>query len=91
MADVAIFQMPPFKRAYKKLHPQQKSKVDEAIKEIVCDPEKGEQKKGDLSSVWVYKFKIDRQEQLLAYQWNPSERILLLLGTHENFYRNLKR
>jgi hypothetical protein len=28
---------------------------------------------------------------LLAYEWNPTTRVLLLLGSHENFYRDLKR
>lgn len=91
MLDVTLCQMPPFKRVYKKLHAQQKNQVDEAIREIISNPEVGEQKKGDLLGVWVYKFKVDRREHLLAYEWNPRERILLLLGTHENFYRNLKR
>jgi len=28
---------------------------------------------------------------LLAYEWDPNTRVLLLLGSHENFYRDLKR
>lgn len=86
-----ILQMPPFKRAYKKLHGQQKIKVDEAIEMIVAKPELGQQKKGDLAGVWVYKFKVKQQEYLLAYEWDPKLRMLLLLGTHENFYRDLKK
>jgi hypothetical protein len=27
----------------------------------------------------------------LAYEYDPETRLLLLVGTHENFYRNLKR
>ncbi|MBV8802560.1 MAG: type II toxin-antitoxin system RelE/ParE family toxin [Gammaproteobacteria bacterium] len=28
---------------------------------------------------------------LLAYEWIPEKRLLLALGIHENFYRDLKR
>lgn len=90
VTELTVKQMPSFKKAYKKLHGNQKSKVNDAISAIIQDPEIEEEKKGDLSGVWVYKFKIDRQEILLAYEWNPSERLLLALGVHENFYRNLK-
>jgi mRNA interferase RelE/StbE len=52
---------------YKKLHLNQKQPVDDAIKAIVANPKIGEEKKGDLSGVFVYKFKIYRKETLLAY------------------------
>ncbi len=91
MSKVEILQMPSFKRAYKKLLPDLKFKVDEAIRAITTDPELGEEKKGDLAGIFVYKFKVNKQEILLAYEWNPILRILLALGVHENFYRDLKR
>lgn len=88
---ISIKQMPAFKKAYKKLHPQQKMKVDEAIQAIVKNPKIGEEKKGDLSGIYIYKFKVNTQEFLLAYQWIPKERYLLALGVHENFYRDIKK
>lgn len=91
MTDVIIKQMPAFKRAYKKLHPDKKCPVDGAIQAIIEDPTLGQENKGDLAGVFVYKFKIHQQEFLLAYQWIPEERLLLALGVHENFYRDLKR
>ncbi len=91
MSDVIISQMPAFRKSYKKLHKAHKAIVNDAIKRIVSDPEAGEQKKGDLAGVYVYKFKINKQEILLAYEWDPGERILVALGMHENFYRDLKR
>lgn len=91
MADVTILQMPAFKRAYKKLPVGHRSVVDDAVRAIVADPESGEAKRGDLSGVYVYKFPLNRQQMLLAYEWDPKTRVLLLLGSHENFYRNLKR
>ncbi|MBI9092164.1 MAG: type II toxin-antitoxin system RelE/ParE family toxin [Desulfobacterium sp.] len=80
-----------FKCAYKRLHLKQKADVDEAIAEIVHDPTLGEAKKGDLAGVFVYKFKCSGKLTLLAYEYDPEIRMLLLLGSHENFYRDLKR
>ena len=91
MADVTILQMPAFKRVYKKLAANHRVVVDEAVRMIVADPEIGEAKKGDLAGVFVYKFPLNRQQILLAYEWEPRTRVLLLLGSHENFYRDLKR
>lgn len=51
----------------------------------------GEPKRGDLAGVYVYKFKSKYQLMLLAYEHDPETRMPLLLGSHENFYRDLKR
>lgn len=83
--------MPAFKKAFKKNHLNQKEGVKKVIKEIISNPEIGTAKKGDLSGVYLYKFKINNQEYLLAYEWVVEERVLLALGVHENFYRDLKR
>lgn len=91
MADVAVLQMPAFKRAYKKLVATHRAVVDDAVRQIVADPDIGEVKKGDLAGVYDYKFFLNRQQMLLAYEWDPGKRVLLLLGSHENFYRDLKR
>ncbi|MDZ4252934.1 MAG: type II toxin-antitoxin system RelE/ParE family toxin [Sulfuritalea sp.] len=91
MPAVQILQAAAFRRAYKRLHPRQKADVDDAVQAIVDDPTLGEAKKGDLSGVFVYKFKCNAQLTLLAYEYDPATRLLLLLGSHENFYRELKR
>jgi hypothetical protein len=65
--------------------------IDDAVNKIVNDPFIGEAIRGDLSGVFVYKFKIQTQETLLAYEFDPNTRYLLLLGSHENFYLELKR
>lgn len=91
MSDLEIRQMPAFKKIYKKLPSSHKSIVNEAVHTIINNPEIGEEKKGDLAGVYVYKFKINHQQFLLAYEWDPALRILLALGVHENFYRDLKR
>jgi mRNA interferase RelE/StbE len=80
-----------FKRAYKRLHPNQKADVDDTVANVVRDPTIGEAKKGDLAGVYVHKFKCNGQLTLLAYEYDPGTCLLLLLGSHENFYRDLKR
>jgi hypothetical protein len=87
---VSVTQSTVFARAYKKLHQQQKQDVDKAVEVIVSDPLAGEAKRGDLAGVYVYKFKSQNQLVLLAYEFDPKTRHLLL-GSHENFYRELKR
>ena len=89
--SVRVQQSAIFKRAYKRLHPNQKADVDDAVANIVRDPTIGEAKKGDLAGVFVHKFKCNGQLTLLAYEYDPASRFLLLLGAHENFYRDLKR
>jgi hypothetical protein len=90
-----ILATPSFIRTAKKLHTKDKVIVDEAVKQIAANPRLGEEKKGDLANVFVYKFKLNKQEMLLAYRLQPSKThpedvMLLSLGSHENFYSNLK-
>ena len=76
----------------KKLHKNQKHILDQVIRAIAENPDSGESKKADLLGISVYKFLIGNQEWLLAYRILSKNSIkLLLVGTHENFYRNLKR
>jgi mRNA interferase RelE/StbE len=75
------------------MHKQEKSALDEAIQKVIFGPSIGEMKLGDLTGVQVFKYKHNVQLYLLAYEYLESELILTLidLGTHENFYRDLKR
>ncbi len=91
MADLTVRQMPAFKRVYKKLATSDQTVMDEAVRRIVANPEIGEAKKGDLAGVFVHKFPLIRRQMLLAFEWDPKTRVLLLLGSHENFFRDLKR
>ncbi|STX28884.1 Uncharacterised protein [Legionella beliardensis] len=91
MGNIQVSQMPAFKKAFKKLHTAQQLEVKKAIKAIIKNPNLGVAKKGDLLGVYVYKFRVSNQEYLLAYEWLPEERVLLALGVHENFYRDLKK
>ena len=90
--SLSVIQSHSFKKAVKKLHKNQKADLDDAIRTIIDNPDLGEQKVGDLSSVRVYKFNILKQLTLLAYQVDNGQLVLTLLmfGTHENFYRDVK-
>lgn len=65
--------------------------MDSAVKAISENPTIGEAKVGDLAGGYVYKFKINKQLTLLAYQFDDLEIQLLNFGGHENFYRDLKQ
>ena len=91
MKAVRVLQSAMFRRAYKRLHSNQKADVDDAVASIIQDPTIGQAKKGDLAGVFVYKFKSNAQLVLMAYEYDAETRMLLLLGSHENFYRDLKR
>jgi hypothetical protein len=91
-----VLDTPTFNRVVKKLFARDKKSVDEAIKKIANNPTLGEEKKGDLAGIFVYKFKMNKQEVLLSYgllpsKEHPKELVLLSLGSHENFYSELKR
>jgi mRNA-degrading endonuclease RelE of RelBE toxin-antitoxin system len=93
---LAVSASPSFNRVAKKLHARDKKVLDEAIKSVLENSQLGEEKKGDLSGVFVYKFKLNSQETLLAYELRPhkkapTEVMLLAVGPHENFYATLKR
>ncbi len=88
-----VIQTNRFEKAYKKLHQNQLADANRAIQEIIDHPEIGVQKKGDLADVLVYKFKMVNQLTLIAYTYEDKQIILtfIAIGTHENFYRDIKR
>ncbi|HAX91815.1 MAG TPA: addiction module toxin RelE [Rhodospirillaceae bacterium] len=88
-----VVQTPTFAKAAKKLHANQKKDLDTAVKTIMADPSVGDKKAGELAGVLVFKFKMVKQLTLLAYSYeeNVITLTLLALGSHENFYRDLKR
>ncbi len=64
--------------------------VDVAEKVSGRSSEVSEQNCGDVAGVYVYKFKIQNQLMLLAYEYDPHTRMLLLFGSRENFYWEMK-
>lgn len=92
MTDIKeIIQSPVFSKQKKKLHKQQIKDMDEAVKYIFNAPASGDMKVGDLQNIQVYKFKSSNQQILLAYEVIDSTLFLYTFGSHENFYRDLKK
>jgi hypothetical protein len=73
LSVLAILATPTFSRAVKRLHAKDKLAVDKAVIAIASNPAIGEEKKGDLAGTFVHKFKINKQEVLLAYQLQPNK------------------
>ncbi|CAH6881300.1 Addiction module toxin RelE [Vibrio chagasii] len=88
-----VLQTPTFKKAVKKLHKNQKSDLDSAIRELLENPYIGEQKRGVLSFLRVHKFTMVKQLTLFGYSYEDGAVTLELmaLGSHENFYRDVKK
>ena len=88
-----VLQTPTFIKQVKKLHKNQKSDLDQAVRDIIKNPSIGGLKKGDLNGIQVYKFNMVNQLTLLAYEFDQGalQLLLLALGSHENFYRDLKK
>ena len=86
-----VFLTPHLRRVVKKLQKDEKAALDKVVYSLIDDPEVGELKRGDLAGIRVYKYKVGRQQYLLAYRYADEIITLLALGTHENFYRDLKR
>lgn len=90
---IEVQQTPTFRKAFKRLSEAQKDRVDEEIGRIIDNPELGTRKRGDLSHLWVHKFKLDGQEVLLGYSWDDGRLIITLMNIapHENFYKAAKK
>ncbi len=85
-----IYQSRIFENKVKKLSKAEKELLDSEIKKIAENPLIGEEKKGDLRGIHVYKFKIKTILYLLSYRMIKSDLELIMIGPHENYYRELK-
>lgn len=90
--EIDIYESRRFEKAIKKPTESQLKLVEDEIEKIIENPEIGEQKKGDLTSLRVHKFQLDKQQALLGYSWfkDRLEIYLLQFCTHENFYKKMK-
>lgn len=55
-----------FDRVVKKLHSKDKKVLDEAVQAVAAASAIGEEKLGDLAGVFVYKFKLNHQENFVG-------------------------
>jgi len=79
-----------FQNKIKKFSNKEKKILDGEIKQIAKEPALGVEKKGDLRGVFVHKFKIQSSLYLLSYRVKNENLELIMLGPHENYYRDLK-
>jgi mRNA interferase RelE/StbE len=86
-----IYQSRSFEQKVKKMSRQEKAILDEEIRKIASNPQIGEEKKGDLRGVFVYKFKFKTTQYLLAYRKISDDLELVMIGPQENYYRDLKQ
>jgi mRNA-degrading endonuclease RelE of RelBE toxin-antitoxin system len=85
-----VYQSRTFENRVKKLSRQEKEILDNEIKAIVSNPLVGEEKKGDLKGVFVHNFKMGSTQYLLSYRTTGDAMELIMIGPHENYYRDLK-
>ena len=86
-----IFYKPPFKKFIKKQARPLQLSIEDEIESIIENPAVGETKKGDLQGFQVHNFAYKKQKLLIAYRVSETEILFYMVGTHENFYRNLKK
>jgi mRNA interferase RelE/StbE len=85
-----VIQSRSFERKVKKFTKSEKKRLDDHIRKIVDNPSIGTEKKGDLRGVYIHKFKIQTLQYLLAYRFVDEDLELIMIGPHENYYRDLK-
>ena len=85
-----VIQSRSFERKVKKFTKSEKKKLDDHIRKIIDNPSIGTEKKGDLRGVYIHKFKIYTLQFLLAYRFVGEDLELIMIGPHENYYRDLK-
>ncbi len=90
--EIEIYQSNLFEKQLKKLSEKDLTLVEDEIDKVIENPEIGERKKGDLSYLWIHKFKMNGHLVLLGYSWQETkfELYLLSVGPHENFYDEMK-
>ncbi|RLB95322.1 MAG: type II toxin-antitoxin system RelE/ParE family toxin [Deltaproteobacteria bacterium] len=86
-----IFQSRSFEQKVKKFSKSQKSQLDKQVRRILEEPAIGTEKKGDLRGIHVHKFKLKTIQYLLAYRMAGENLELIMIGPHQNYYRDLKK
>jgi hypothetical protein len=85
-----IYQSRLFEKKVKKMSKGEKDALDREVRNIAENPNIGEEKKGDLRGVFVHKFNLKANLYLLSYRKTGVDLELVMIGSHENYYRDLK-
>jgi mRNA-degrading endonuclease RelE of RelBE toxin-antitoxin system len=82
-----------FSRLYKKLGKRQLVALHDAMDLVMKNPQTGQQKVGDLSNLYVFKYKLGSEDWLLGYTFQSNKKVITWhsIGQHENFYRDTKK
>jgi mRNA interferase RelE/StbE len=86
-----VYQSRSFEKKVKRFSSTEKTVLDQEIEKIMQDPSVGEEKKGDLRGIYVHKYKAKTIQYLLSYRMVGNDMELIMIGPHENYYRDLKR
>lgn len=85
-----ILQSRSFEKKTKRFTKKQKNILDKQIQKILDNPTIVQEKKGDLRGIYVHKFKIEATQHLLSYRFVGDALELIMIGPHENYYKDLK-
>ena len=85
-----VLQSRSFENKVKRFTKKQKNILDKQIQKILNNPTIGQEKRGDLRGIYVHKFKIEATQHLLSYRFVGDALELIMIGPHENYYRDLK-
>jgi len=91
-----ILILPPARKFLKKLNDAKlKELFKNALEEIKNNPTKGQVKTGDLSGVYAYGFRYKKTDYRIAYKVEVKPdgtlSIVIMIGSRENFYNELKK
>ena len=85
-----IIQSRTFEKRVRRFRKQEKKVLDQQVRKISKNPRIGQEKRGELRGVFVHKFKIHATQYLLSYRMANSDTLeLIMMGPHENYYRDL--
>jgi mRNA interferase RelE/StbE len=86
-----VYQSRSFEKKVKRFSSTEKTELDQEIKKVMKDPSIGEEKKGDLRGIYVHKLKTKTIQYLFSYRMVGNDLELIMIGPHENYYRDLKK
>jgi hypothetical protein len=82
---------PPFKKFVKKQTRSFQLVIEDEVEAVIQNPLAGEGKKGDLTGFRIHKFSYQGQKYLLSYVIRTEVIAFFTIGSHENFYREIKK
>ena len=91
-----IIILPAAEKYFKKITDMKlRDKFKDALMEIRTDPEVGEAKKGDLAGTYGYDLFFNKTNYEIAYRLSERENgeivVVIMAGTRENFWREIKK